>query len=158
MNGAGIVRDQLLINKSQEDFEQVFQTKADSLFLLSQYLQPESLKLLILFGSIAGRFGNAGQTDYAAGNEVVNRFAWRMQSEWPHVKVKSLNWGPWRETGMASRLVLDSLAAQGIVPIETSVGCRLFRREISYGANDVEIIFGDGPWKMEAARILKAQR
>jgi acyl transferase domain-containing protein/NAD(P)H-dependent flavin oxidoreductase YrpB (nitropropane dioxygenase family)/NAD(P)-dependent dehydrogenase (short-subunit alcohol dehydrogenase family) len=156
MNGAGIVRDQLLINKSPEDFEHVFQTKADSLFLLSQYLHSESLKFLILFGSIAGRFGNAGQTDYAAGNEVVNRFAWRMQSEWPHVKVKALNWGPWGETGMASRLVRDRLTAQGIVPIETNAGCRSFQRELCHGANDVEVIFGDGPWKMEAARRLKA--
>ena len=75
IHGAGIIEDKLLEDKTVESFDRVFDTKAISAFILSKKLRPDSLKSLVLFSSIAGRFGSRGQCDYSAVNEVVNKLA-----------------------------------------------------------------------------------
>jgi NAD(P)-dependent dehydrogenase (short-subunit alcohol dehydrogenase family) len=102
---------------------------------------------MMLFASTAGRFGNRGQSDYAAANEVMNRFAWRMKQEWPNVCVTSINWGPWLGSGMASELMNDSFRARGVQPIDPRAGVAFALREIASFSGDVEVIAGEGPWR-----------
>jgi KR domain-containing protein len=99
----------------------------------------------VLFGSISGRFGNFGQADYAAGNEVLNRLAWNMAVTWPHTQVISINWGPWKDSGMASSAVLRLLEARGIHPISKAAGREFLRTEMD-GGQAIEVIAGTGPW------------
>ncbi|MEI6127549.1 MAG: SDR family NAD(P)-dependent oxidoreductase, partial [Pseudomonadota bacterium] len=73
IHGAGIILDKLIADKTPESFDQVFGTKTESAFILSRMLRPESLKFFVLFSSVAGLFGNQGQCDYAAANEVLNK-------------------------------------------------------------------------------------
>lgn len=149
IHGAGIIEDKLITDKSIESFERVFDTKVDSTFLLSRHLRPESLKLLVLFSSVAGRYGNRGQSDYAAANEVMNRFAWRLQQSWSNTRVVAINWGPWDTTGMASEGVKRQLREQGIIPIPVQSGCQFFANELHYGRKDeTEVIAGEGPWEV----------
>src|SRR5262249_44926966 len=106
-----------------------------------------TLKLFVLFGSVSGRFGNAGQADYAAANEVLNRFAWRLTSEWPRARVVCINWGPWTSSGMAKDAVRAKLAQRGLVPIDSVSGCRFLTDELEFGrCQDVELVVGEGPW------------
>jgi acyl transferase domain-containing protein/NAD(P)H-dependent flavin oxidoreductase YrpB (nitropropane dioxygenase family)/NAD(P)-dependent dehydrogenase (short-subunit alcohol dehydrogenase family) len=143
IQGAGIIQDKLIIHKTVPSFEEVFDTKVDSTFILSRYLRPESLKLVVLFTSVAGRTGNRGQCDYASANEVVNRFAWWMNQQWPQAKVMALNWGPWDVTGMASEEVNRQFRERGVVPIPPESGRRFFTEELRYGSReDVELIAG----------------
>ena len=109
IHGAGIIEDKLLLDKTADSFDRVFDTKADSTYLLSRYLRPESLKCLVFFASVAGRFGNRGQCDYAAANELVNRFAWWLHRRWATVRICAINWGPW-ESGMASAEVNQAIS------------------------------------------------
>ena len=50
-------------------------TKLDGALNLARLLRPESVRFAALFSSIAGRFGNLGQSDYAAANEALNKLA-----------------------------------------------------------------------------------
>ncbi|WP_052311091.1 SDR family NAD(P)-dependent oxidoreductase [Anabaena sp. PCC 7108] len=143
VQGAGIIQDKLIIDKTTASFEQVFNTKVNSTFILSRYLCPESLKLMVIFASVAGRTGNRGQCDYAAANEVINRFAWWMHYEWPNTKVLSINWGPWDVTGMASEEVNRQFRERGVIPIPPAAGKQFFINELLYGNdNQVELITG----------------
>ncbi len=147
IHGAGIIEDKLIADKSLPAFDRVFDTKVDSTFILSRYLRPDSLKLLVLFSSVAGRLGNRGQSDYAAANEVMNRFAWRLNHDWPNTHVLSINWGPWDTIGMASAEVNRRFRERGIIPIQPSAGSRFFVEEINYGKKGkVEVFAGKGPW------------
>jgi NAD(P)-dependent dehydrogenase (short-subunit alcohol dehydrogenase family) len=147
IHGAGVIADKLIVDKTPESFDSVFDTKADSAFLLGRLLRPQGLKLLVLFGSVAGRFGNVGQGDYAAANEVVNRMAWLLHRRWPETRVVSINWGPWNSPGMASDAVLTQFLTRGIVPIEMQDGGDYLVNELALGQrNDVELIVGQGPW------------
>jgi NAD(P)-dependent dehydrogenase (short-subunit alcohol dehydrogenase family) len=102
LHGAGIIEDKLLIDKTEESFDRVFDTKVDSSFILWKHIRPDSLRYFIVFSSVAGRFGNIGQADYAAANEALNQIAWHMHRAWKNTRVIAFNWGPWEEVGMAS--------------------------------------------------------
>jgi NAD(P)-dependent dehydrogenase (short-subunit alcohol dehydrogenase family) len=143
IQGAGIIQDKLIIDKTTASFDQVFNTKVNSTFILSRHIRSESLKLMVIFASVAGRTGNKGQCDYASANEVLNRFAWWMHYEWPNTKVVSINWGPWDVTGMASEEVNRQFKERGVIPIPPAAGKQFFINEILYGSqNQVELITG----------------
>jgi acyl transferase domain-containing protein/NAD(P)H-dependent flavin oxidoreductase YrpB (nitropropane dioxygenase family)/NAD(P)-dependent dehydrogenase (short-subunit alcohol dehydrogenase family)/acyl carrier protein len=109
IHGAGIIEDKLLKDKTWDSFERVLGTKADSVFILSRKLRSQTLKFLVLFSSVAGRFGNRGQSDYTAANEVVNKMAVYLNNHWPG-RVASINWGPWDTAGMVSNEVKRQFA------------------------------------------------
>jgi NAD(P)-dependent dehydrogenase (short-subunit alcohol dehydrogenase family) len=157
IHGAGIIEDKLIANKSVESFDRVFDTKVDSAFILSRHLRSESLKLLVFFTSVAGRYGNRGQSDYAAANEVVNRLAWKLSHQWSEARVLAINWGPWDTTGMASEEVKRQFRDRGIIPIPLDAGQRFFADELQWGKkSEVEVIAGEGPW--EAYEAQQAQK
>lgn len=146
VHGAGIIEDKLVAEKQQASFDRVFDTKADSAWLLTRYLQPQGLRLLIMFGSIAGEFGNPGQADYAASNELLNRLGWWIKRAWSHTRVVTINWGPW-VGGMATEPVRQMLRGRGIVPIARGAGVRFFDQEIARAAaGEAEVVAGRGPW------------
>lgn len=150
LQGVGQIEDRLLVDKTLASFERVFDLKADSTYLLCRALRPETLKLVLLFASVAGRTGNLGQCDYAAANEVINRLAWWMQDNWPKTRVVSLNWGPWSGTGMASDAVNRQFQARGVIPIEPEAGRHFIREELKRGLDEVELIVG----RFQPPRIL----
>ncbi|HEX3148621.1 MAG TPA: SDR family NAD(P)-dependent oxidoreductase [Gemmataceae bacterium] len=147
IHGAGRIEDTRLADKTSESYDRVFDTKVESALTLTRNLNPTGLKWVALLGSVSGRFGNPGQTDYAAANELLNRAAWGMARRWPATRVVCLNWGPWRAEGMADAPTLRRLAVAGIRPIEPAAGRAFFADELAYGSpDDVEVIAGDGPW------------
>jgi len=157
VHGAGIIDDRLLVDKKMESVSRVFDTKVDSAYLLATNLRPESLKIMVFFTSVAGRYGNTGQTDYAAANELLNRFAWQLYRRWEgKVKVSSINWGPWESTrhgkGMVSPEAQRKFEKMGVTLVPPAPGRRFFMSEIvraPYG--QVEVIAGEGPWEAREA-------
>ena len=132
IHGAGIIEDKLVEDKTPESFDRVFDTKADSAFVLARTLRPESLKFMALFSSAAGAFGNRGQADYAATNEVVNKLALLLDRDWPG-RVVALNWGPWLKTGMVGQELQRQFAERGIQLITIDAGRKLFEQELRLG-------------------------
>ena len=41
-----------------------------------------ALRFLSVFSSVAGRFGNSGQSDYATANELMNRLCCQLRDQW----------------------------------------------------------------------------
>ncbi|MCI0535366.1 MAG: SDR family NAD(P)-dependent oxidoreductase [Verrucomicrobiales bacterium] len=152
IHGAGIIEDKLVEDKNPDSFDRVLDTKAASAFILSRKLRPDSLKFLVFFSSVAGRFGNRGQSDYAAANEVLNKLAVSLDRQWPG-RVLAINWGPWGKTGMASAEVQNQFAQRGVQLIPPPAGCRMLDEELRFGQKgQSEVIIGDGPWeRLEAA-------
>ncbi|MFW6237249.1 MAG: SDR family NAD(P)-dependent oxidoreductase, partial [Desulfosudaceae bacterium] len=121
IHGAGVIEDKLIKDKTLASFDRVLGTKTQSAFILSKKLRPESLKLLVLFSSVAGRFGNQGQCDYAAANEVMNKLAVYLNKRWPG-RVVSINWGPWDQSGMVSDGLRQEFARRGVRLIPPAAG------------------------------------
>jgi len=147
IHGAGVLDDGPLLRKSIESFDTVFHTKTDSLLIFEQEIHPGSLRCLLLFSSVSGRFGNPGQIDYAAANEVLTRWAWQAAGRWPDAHVLAICWGPWAEIGMAANEVEHKLRERDILPIDPIDGCRFVSAELAAGAAcGSEVIAGEGFW------------
>lgn len=146
IHGAGVIDDRHIKDKTAESFDHVVQTKVDPLLALLEYVDRDALKLIALFSSTSGFFGNSGQCDYAAANEVLNRIARRLRSTW-NGKVVSFNWGPWAGAGMVTAEVAAKMRAGGIDLIPLSAGCAAACREmLSSDPTPPRVIMGRGPW------------
>lgn len=132
LHGAGVIDDKLIRDKSLESFDAVFSTKVVPAMVLARKLRPKGLKFVVFFSSIAGRFGNAGQCDYSAANEVVNKLAARLSHEWPEVHTVAINWGPW-DGGMVREDLRKLFAARNIQTIAIEKGRLRFLEELQRG-------------------------
>ena len=158
IHGAGVIEDKLLEDKTSGSFARVFDTKVRSAFTLARKLRSDSLKFLVFFSSVAGRFGNRGQTDYAAANEVLNKLAVSLDRQWPG-RIVSINWGPWAQAGMVTLDVQRQLIERGMSVIDPIAGRRAFDRELRSGRKgEVEVILGDGFWAAAHDLNLDRQR
>jgi malonyl CoA-acyl carrier protein transacylase len=95
VHGAGVEESRLIQDKDLEAFHRVFDGKALGGLALAEAL-PEGAWILSM-GSVAGRFGNAGQVDYAAANEAMAQIC-RSRPGALHV-----DWTAWGNVGMAVR-------------------------------------------------------
>jgi NAD(P)-dependent dehydrogenase (short-subunit alcohol dehydrogenase family) len=139
IHGAGVIQDKLVHDKTSESFDHVFGTKVDSALILSRRLRPERLKFCIFFASVAGRFGNRGQSDYAAANEVLSKLAVYLDQRWPG-RVVSVAWGPWSGIGMVSELE-GHLGRRGLQMIPPDVGPLFLAEELNHGRKgDAEVV------------------
>ena len=151
IHGAGIIEDKLVQDKSWDSFDRVFQTKTNSAFVLSNKLKPATLKFLVFFSSVAGRFGSRGQSDYTAANEVYNKLAVYLDRKWPG-RVLTINWGPWKGAGMVSPEVQRQFESRGVTLIEPGAGARTFALELTRGRKgEGEVLIGDGLWRQLAS-------
>ena len=71
LHAAGLEISRLLPDKEQREFDLVFDVKADGWFNLLHAIGDMPLGATVAFSSIAGRFGNGGQTDYSAANDLL---------------------------------------------------------------------------------------
>jgi acyl transferase domain-containing protein/NAD(P)-dependent dehydrogenase (short-subunit alcohol dehydrogenase family)/acyl carrier protein len=147
IHGAGIIEDKLIRDKTPESFDRVVHTKADSAFLLSRKLRPESLQCLLLMSSVTAAFGNRAQADYAAANGIMNGLSVLLSAQWP-AHVVAMNWGPWGSSGMVSEEVRQQFLSRGIQMVPLDGGALAALREIEAGPqSDPVVALGEGPWR-----------
>ncbi|MGV9900870.1 SDR family NAD(P)-dependent oxidoreductase, partial [Streptomyces tendae] len=75
VHGAGVLADKRIADKTDEQAELVMATKVDGLRALLTATADDPLDTILLFSSVAAVFGNAGQSDYAMANEVLQQVA-----------------------------------------------------------------------------------
>ncbi|BBO66829.1 hypothetical protein DSCA_07590 [Desulfosarcina alkanivorans] len=142
VHGAGVLHDRLIVDKTVEQFRQVYATKVDGLKNLLAVFGATSLRHMILFSSVSARTGNTGQCDYAMANEALNKMARVESMQRPGCRVTAINWGPW-DGGMvtpALKKAFDNMEI-GLIPIET--GARMMVAEMQNGdPSPVEVLIG----------------
>ncbi len=143
IHGAGVIEDKLLRDKTPDSFDRVFGTKVESALTLARKLDPKKLKFFELFASITSRYGNRGQSDYAAANEVLSKLACDLDRKWPG-RVVSIAWGPWAEVGMVADLE-KHLVARGLKLIEPTIGAGFAVDELVFGSKgEPEVLVAGG--------------
>ncbi|UGS36425.1 type I polyketide synthase [Capillimicrobium parvum] len=150
IHGAGAIDDGALAGKTAASVARVLDPKVTGALTLARRLPWEELRFLVLFSSVSGRFGNAGQTDYAAANEFLSKLAADLDRR-RDARVVAIAWGPWSGAGMVTPAVAGRFAARGIDLIDPAAGCAALIGEIERdGPAAPEVVVGGGPWAAPA--------
>jgi len=146
VHAAGVLADKAIADKQDAQFAHVFDTKVRGLHALLEATHEDPLRAVLLFSSVAARFGNPGQVDYAMANEVLNRVAaLEQRRRGQDVVVRALGWGPW-DGGMVTPALRAHFEQRGVALIDLSAGARAFVAELgSRGEPEVVIGAADGP-------------
>jgi acyl transferase domain-containing protein/thioesterase domain-containing protein len=95
---AGVLDDGPLMLKTAEGTARVLDPKVRGTLVLEAALRGQPLRCFVLFSSLSSIFPPPGQVDYAAANAFLDAFALSRKAP-----VTVINWGSWREVGMAAR-------------------------------------------------------
>lgn len=155
IHGAGLVEDRRIVDKSADSFRRVFGAKADGLWHLTRLLDPQRLRWMALFSSVAGVYGNRGQVDYAAANALLNGLAAYLDTRWP-ARVTATCWGPWQGAGMVSAELEQQFRAAGVGLIPVEAGCRALMDELRFGRKGQHTVVYAAPAVQAAAAVKPA--
>jgi hypothetical protein len=134
---AGLEISHFLPDKPQAEYDLVFDVKALGWFNLLAAL--DEIGSCVVFSSIAGRFGNAGQTDYSAANDLLCKSVAKLRGE--GVRGIAIDWTAWAQIGMASRgSIPKMMELAGIDMLPPEVGIPVVRRELTAAGSGSEVV------------------
>lgn len=145
IHSAGVIKDTFLLKKTEDDMKSVFAPKIYGTKYMDEYFKEECLDYFIVFSSIAGVWGNVGQTDYSYANSFMNHFVqWRneqAENGKRFGRAISLNWPLWDNGMHVEQSIKDMMKKQaGFVPIKEEEGILAFKKSISMEQNQIVII------------------
>ncbi|SNT63311.1 Phosphopantetheine attachment site, partial [Actinomadura meyerae] len=128
IHAAGVTADGLLDDMTGERMDAVFRPKVDAARHLDELTRDLDLDAFVLFSSVAGAIGSAGQANYAAANAFLDALARRRAAL--GLPALSLAWGLWeRESGITGRLGdadLARIGRGGVLPLPVRDATALF--------------------------------
>ncbi|MEZ9681088.1 phosphopantetheine-binding protein [Vibrio splendidus] len=129
IHGAGVLADKHIQDKTLDELNMVYGTKVGGLEAVLGGLDSSKLKLIAMFSSAAGFYGNTGQSDYSMSNEILNKAALQLSARNPQAKVMSFNWGPW-DGGMVNAALKRMFTERGVYVIPLQAGAELFSAQL----------------------------
>jgi len=152
IHGAGVLEDRLIIDKTEEQFSRVFETKVMGLKILLSATEKDPLQHLVIFSSVTARLGNRGQADYAMANEALNKIAQQIAAQKQQLRVVSINWGPW-DGGMVNPSLKREFERNGVALIPVDQGAKHMVREMLCADDQgIEVVVGSGFHHADAVR------
>lgn len=125
---AGVLDDGLLLDYDERRLRTVLAPKLDGAAHLAELTADLGLSAFVLFSSVSGTLGSAGQGAYAAANAYLDALAARSGGT-------SLAWGLWEQAGLGmtahlTEAELGRLRRQGIAPLPVAKALRLLDRAL----------------------------
>ncbi len=127
VHAAGVLDDGVIESLTPERLSNVLRPKVDAAWNLHELAG--ELDRFVIFSSVAGTLGSAGQGNYAAANAFLDALATHRPN------TVSLAWGAW-EGGMAGHLSeadVERMRRAGMPPISVEQGVELFDTAIAHG-------------------------
>ncbi len=143
LHGAGLEISRFLKDKEPGEFDLVFDVKADGFFNLLSSLGDAPIGATVAFSSVAGRFGNGGQTDYSSANDLLCKLSSSFRTTRPGTRGIALDWTAWGDIGMATRgSIPKMMELAGIDMLPAAAGIPIIRRELVSSSFAGEIVEG----------------
>ncbi|MEU1630893.1 type I polyketide synthase [Streptomyces sp. NPDC020096] len=146
---AGVLDDGVIDSLTGERVDRVLRPKVDAAWHLHELTRDRELSAFVLFSSVAGLFGGAGQGNYAAANTFLDALSQHRNAQ--GLAASSLAWGLWAAAdGMAGSLTdadLTRMARAGVAPLPSDEGLALF--DLSGVLDDAVLV----PMRTDAAGL-----
>lgn len=101
IHGAGYAKSFRFETIRTDRFFRTTRPKADGTVALMALTRRDPLHYFIAFGSISGRFGGNGLSDYAAANDLLAKLIGWYRHQRPEVASTCFHWQTWDRIGMA---------------------------------------------------------
>ncbi|MFD8387534.1 SDR family NAD(P)-dependent oxidoreductase, partial [Streptomyces sp. NPDC059679] len=133
VHAAGVLDDGVVGALTPQRLSAVLRPKVDAASHLHELTRDLDLAAFVMFSSLAGVMGNAGQGNYAAANAALDALARGRRAA--GLAGQSLVWGLWaHESGMTGKLTdadIQRMSAAGLPPINGEEGMALFDAALS---------------------------
>ncbi|MER6100732.1 SDR family NAD(P)-dependent oxidoreductase, partial [Streptomyces sp. NPDC001728] len=124
---AGVLDDGVVTALTAERLDTVVRPKAEAAFHLHELTADLDLAAFVVYSSVSGLIGAAGQANYAAANTFLDALAHHRHAL--GLPATALAWGLWGEGGMGEKLGgsdLARMARSGVVAMTEAEGLALF--------------------------------
>ena len=138
---AGLERSKLIYDKDPAEYYRIFDVKATSFgtFLANNIVRDSGF--FAFASSIAGKYGNLGQSDYASANDYLAKSALSMTNQ--GYRAVSIAMSAYKNVGMGVRAGVETfLRSNGVDFVDPEDGMQLFLDEIVYGRSPEMILTG----------------
>lgn len=149
VHGAGYARSSRLETLKREYLARTLDAKVSGALGLMLLAREDPLRYFIGFGSISGRFGGNGLSDYAAANAMLAALCAWYRSARPDCATTCMDWQSWDEVGMAM-LPDSSVGTRGVLKmkfIPPAEGVEHLANELAAGLPEREVLFDDGEFE-----------
>ncbi|WP_437194328.1 SDR family NAD(P)-dependent oxidoreductase [Planctomicrobium sp. SH527] len=144
IHGAGIGQDARFDRKRPDKVDQCLRAKIDGCLNLMDATRADRLDWFVSFGSISGRFGANGHTDYSLANDSLAKLTDKYRQERPDVRSVTFHWHAWGDIGMATKP--ETKLALEMINLEfmpASEGLSHFLHELEHGGAEPEVLITD---------------
>jgi hypothetical protein len=142
VHGAGVETAARFDRKVLARVQATMGAKVDGAANLIALTSDDPLDFFVAFGSVSGRFGGVGQTDYSMASDLMAKLVSAMRRRRPGCRATTIHWPAWADVGMAmrpeSRVVLEA-AGQKFMPL--AEGCAHLLSELDAGCPEAEVLF-----------------
>lgn len=155
VHSAGALDDGVVLHQSWERFQRVFAPKVGGSWQLHELTQDLTLDFFVMFSSAVSLLGSAGQSNHVAACAFEDALAhYRRALGLPAM---SINWGPWAETGAATRgTVSQRLQLKGFQAIEPEQGLRVLEELLRQDRIQVGVLAVD--WRQYSDSLPRGVR
>ena len=144
---AGLERSKMVNEKTAEEFMRVFDVKATSAMAIVASDIVKEKGFWVFISSIAGKFGNLGQSDYACASDYISKLAISLHTK--GIRAYAAAMSGYASIGMATRPGVETfLRSQGMLFLEPVEGMQTLVDEIVYGTVP-EIVLSDTLGKLD---------
>ncbi|MCP2268761.1 Acyl transferase domain-containing protein [Actinokineospora diospyrosa] len=139
-HAAGVVDSSILDSLTLDRVDTALRAKVAAAINLHELTA--DLDAFVLFSSLAGVFGAAGEGNYGPGNAFLDAFAQYRRAQ--GLPATSIAWGSWDGAGMAEGPIGDAMARHGVPRMAPAQALRALRAAIDN--NDTAIAIADIDW------------
>jgi acyl transferase domain-containing protein len=154
---AGVLDDGLVTTLTPRKLAAVLRPKIDAALNLHELTLRHELTAFVLYSSVAGLLGTAGQANYAAGNAFLDALAAHRVAQ--GLPGTSLAWGVWEQEGAMAANLTDTdrvrLRRAGLLPLTAPHAMRLFDAAVA-GEEPLAVLTRIGAIESEPHPMLRA--
>ncbi|MDQ1537252.1 MAG: hypothetical protein QOE58_1645, partial [Actinomycetota bacterium] len=151
IHAAGVIQDSLVDALTPEMFSDVLHSKMASARNLHELTADLDLSAFVLFSSMAGVMGTAGQANYSAANAYLDALAEHRRTQGQ--RATSIAWGPWADGGLVTQDegVENRMERGGLALLTPEQGIAALKRSI--GNDDTTVLVADIDWSRYAPAL-----